>query len=83
MRSKEAVRQRWERLARYYRGSDSGRLERLAIGDSRAWICAQATGRTLEIAVGAGGNLAWYPAEVKLTGVDLTPAMLALAHRLQ
>ncbi len=32
-----------------------------------------------QVAVGTGLNLAYYPAEVTLTGVDLSPAMLAVA----
>jgi ubiquinone/menaquinone biosynthesis C-methylase UbiE len=47
----------------------------------REWVCAQATGRTLEVAIGTGLNLALYPAGVTLAGVDLSPATLMLAHR--
>ena len=47
----------------------------------REWVCAQATGRTLEVAIGTGLNLAFYPGDVTLTGVDLSPATLALASR--
>ena len=28
--------------------------DRVLLGDSRPWVCAQATGRTLEVAVGTG-----------------------------
>jgi len=56
--------------------------ERYFLGDSRAWVCSQAAGRTLEVAIGTGLNLPFYPAGVQLAGVDLSPAMLALArHR--
>jgi ubiquinone/menaquinone biosynthesis C-methylase UbiE len=55
--------------------------ERYFLGDSRAWVCSQATGRTLEVAIGTGLNLAFYPAGLELVGVDLSPAMLALARR--
>jgi len=55
--------------------------ERHFLGDSRAWVCAQATGRTLEMAIGTGLNLPCYPAGVELAGVDLSPAMLAHARR--
>ena len=50
------------------------------LADSRPWVCAQATGDTLEVAVGTGLNLPFYPAEVELTGVDLSPAMLGIAQ---
>ena len=50
------------------------------LADSRPWVCAQATGDTLEVAVRTGLNLPFYPAEVELTGVDLSPAMLGVAQ---
>jgi ubiquinone/menaquinone biosynthesis C-methylase UbiE len=56
-------------------------FDRVLLGDSRAWVCAQATGHTLEVAVGTGLNLPFYPAEVELTGIDLSPGMLAVARR--
>jgi len=51
--------------------------ERLLFRDGRQWACAQATGRVLEVAVGTGRNLACYPGDVDLTGVELSPSMLA------
>lgn len=54
--------------------------ERLLFGDGRQWACAQASGRVLEVAVGTGRNLARYPADVQLTGVELSPGMLAQAQ---
>ena len=55
-------------------------FERLFVGDGRAWACGQARGATLEIAVGTGRNLAHYPADVQVTGVELSVAMLAKAR---
>lgn len=49
--------------------------------EGRRWVAARATGDTLEIGVGTGLNLAHYPPDVRLTGVDLSPAMLAQARR--
>jgi ubiquinone/menaquinone biosynthesis C-methylase UbiE len=54
--------------------------ERVMFAGGRAWVCAQATGTTLEVGVGTGLNLTFYSAEVTLTGVDLSPAMLAVAR---
>jgi ubiquinone/menaquinone biosynthesis C-methylase UbiE len=57
-------------------------FDRHLFADSRAWVCAQATGHTLEVAVGTGLNLPFYPADVELTGIDFSPAMLGIArHR--
>ena len=80
MGNTDAIRSRWDRRAVHY--DAAGRLlERLLIGDSRAWIGRQATGRTLEVAVGTGRNLPHYPAGLDLTGLDLSPEMLARARR--
>lgn len=48
--------------------------------EHRGWACSQARGNTLEVAVGTGLNLPHYPADVRLTGIDLSPEMLTLAE---
>ncbi len=61
---------------------DADRSERWLLGtDHRPWACSRSVGRTLEVAIGTGLNLSHYPSGVHLTGVDLTPEMLALARR--
>lgn len=54
--------------------------EKLFLGDDRAWICSQARGDVLEVAIGTGRNLPYYPKDVRLTGVELSPAMVEVAH---
>lgn len=54
--------------------------DRALFGDGRRWACTQASGDVLEVAVGTGRNLPYYPPATRLTGVDLSPAMLAKAH---
>ena len=54
--------------------------ERLLFRDGRRWVCAQARGDVLEVAVGTGRNLPYYPTEVRLTGIDLSPGMLEIAQ---
>lgn len=56
-------------------------MDRWVFADTRAWVCSRARGATLEVAVGTALNLALYPADVTLTGVDLSEGMLALADR--
>jgi ubiquinone/menaquinone biosynthesis C-methylase UbiE len=56
-------------------------LDRTLFGDTRSWICQQATGEVLEVAIGTGLNLEHYPPDVALTGIELSPAMLAIARR--
>ena len=56
-------------------------FERILFGDGRRWVCSQAEGDVLEIAVGTGRNLRHYPPGVHLTGIELSPEMLAIARR--
>lgn len=75
----ERTRRYWDGMAPAY--ERAGRIEKLALGDSRAWACGQATGDTLEVAAGTGRNLPYYPRGVRLTGIDLSPGMLAYARK--
>ena len=77
-------RARWRRYWEKQSASYDRRMrffDRVLAGDSRAWACAQATGQTLEVAIGTGLNLPFYPSETELTGIDLSPAMLAVARQ--
>jgi ubiquinone/menaquinone biosynthesis C-methylase UbiE len=55
--------------------------ERLFFGDGRAWACSQARGQVLEIAIGTGRNLPFYAADVEITGIEISPAMLEIARQ--
>jgi ubiquinone/menaquinone biosynthesis C-methylase UbiE len=69
----------WDKRARSYdRGM--GLMERLFLGNSRARVCSLADGDVLEIAVGTGRNLPFYPEDVRLTGVELSQEMLTIAR---
>jgi ubiquinone/menaquinone biosynthesis C-methylase UbiE len=46
----------------------------------RKALCHRARGRVLEIGIGTGLNLLDYPTVDSVSGVDPSPAMLALAH---
>ena len=55
-------------------------FERLLFGGGREWVCAQAQGEVLEIAVGTGRNLPFYPRGVRIKGIELSPEMLRIAR---
>jgi ubiquinone/menaquinone biosynthesis C-methylase UbiE len=58
-----------------------GLPEKLLFGDGRSWVCSQAREDVLEIAVGTGRNLPYYPQDVRIVGIELSPAMLEIARR--
>src|SRR6266496_1483711 len=73
------LRRYWDEHAPHY-DRQMRFLDRNLFGDTRAWVCQQATGEVLEVAVGTGLNLEFYPQGVRLTGIDLSPAMLERAR---
>jgi ubiquinone/menaquinone biosynthesis C-methylase UbiE len=56
-------------------------FERIWLGGGREWLGERAHGRVLEVAIGTGLNLPHYPADATVTGVELSPAMLAIARQ--
>ncbi len=48
----------------------------------REKLCQQARGEVLEVGVGTGRNMLFYPAGVRLTGIDLSDQMLERARKL-
>jgi len=56
-------------------------FERIQFAAGREWLGARARGRVLEVAIGTGLNLPHYPADVTITGIELSPAMLAIARQ--
>ena len=47
-------------------------FERLLFRGGRDWVCSQARGDVLEIAVATGLNLTHYPRDARLTGIELS-----------
>ena len=79
MSETERIRRIYERMAPGY-DRQLGFVESFLFGDGRRWVCSRARGDVLEIAIGTGLNLPCYPPNVRLTGIDLSPAMLELAR---
>ena len=51
---------------------------------ARTWrqaLLSGVHGRVLEVGIGTGKNLPYYPRDVDLTGIDISPRMLARAKR--
>ena len=75
----ERLKRVWKREAASY-DRRMGFFERVLLGDGREWVCSRAHGKVLEVAVGTGRNFPFYPKGVRLTGIDLSPAMLEIAR---
>jgi ubiquinone/menaquinone biosynthesis C-methylase UbiE len=56
-------------------------FERLLFKGAREWACGHLEGDVLEIAIGTGRNMPLYPEGVRITGIELSEEMLALARR--
>lgn len=69
----------WDKKSRGY-DREMGMWDRVLFGDSRQWACSQASGDTLEVAVGTGLNIPLYPRDLRLTGIDLSDGMLEIAR---
>ncbi|WP_250008092.1 class I SAM-dependent methyltransferase [Actinoplanes sp. M2I2] len=76
----DKARRVWDRSAPSY-DRQIELLERIWFTGGREWLGARARGRVLEVAVGTGRNLPHYPAAVTISGIELSPAMLAVARR--
>ena len=74
------VRGYYDRVAHEYDSSMEG-LDREMLGRGRRRLCSRARGRTLEMGVGTGANLAHYPPDASVTAIDLSPEMLAIAQQ--
>jgi ubiquinone/menaquinone biosynthesis C-methylase UbiE len=56
-------------------------FDRVLFGGGREWACSHAEGEVLEIAIGSGRNLEFYPRGTGLTAIEFSPEMLELARR--
>lgn len=70
----------WDRHSKTY-DREMRFFDRVLFRDTRSWICEQVSGEVLEVAVGTGLNLEHYPPDVRLTGIELSREMLAIARR--
>ena len=76
-----SVRAYYDRLADRYDRSVGSCERLLKVAEGRRWVAERAAGEVLEIGVGTGLNVPYYSPDVRLTGADLSPAMLAQTRR--
>jgi ubiquinone/menaquinone biosynthesis C-methylase UbiE len=70
----------WDKTAPRY-DRDIAFWEKVQFGGGREWVASRVTGEVLEVAVGTGRNLDFYPPGVTITGIELSPVMLAIAQQ--
>jgi ubiquinone/menaquinone biosynthesis C-methylase UbiE len=70
----------WDKAAPSY-DKQIAFFEKIQFAGGREWLGARAHGRVLEVAIGTGLSLPHYPADATITGIELSPAMLAIARQ--
>lgn len=71
----DKIKQRYNRTAIFY-----DMMDRMIPTDLRRKALSEASGKVLEVGVGTGSNLPYYPAGCEVTGIDFSPGMLAKAR---
>lgn len=72
----ETIKQRYNRISGLF-----DIMERMMPEKSRKELIQKARGEVLEIGVGTGANLKYYPKSVHVTGIDFSPNMLQKARQ--
>lgn len=78
--STNEIQQRYNAFAPWYNRLE-GLLELSGLRSLRRGLLQHAAGNVLEVAVGTGQTLPYYPPSCRLTAVDVSSAMLALARQ--
>jgi ubiquinone/menaquinone biosynthesis C-methylase UbiE len=73
------ISQKYDRFARWYDWVE-GIPEVLGVNRLRHRIVQHASGNVLEVAIGTGKNLPYYPSGCRVIGVDASKEMLAVAQ---
>lgn len=69
------TRERYNRTSKFY-----DLMDRIIREDLRKKVLSYANGKVLEVGVGTGKNLKYYPVGCDVTGIDLSPGMLQRAR---
>lgn len=79
--STRATRARYDRIARFYDMMEV-RMEKGSMADWRVKLWSLVKGpRVLEVGVGTGKNIPYYPEGTQVTAIDLSPRMLERARQ--
>lgn len=76
----ERLRAIWEKSVDKYDKQMNWFDRKLFVG-GREWLAERTKGKVLEVAIGTGRNLRYYPQDIDLIGIDLSPATLEAARK--
>ncbi|MEK9165061.1 MAG: class I SAM-dependent methyltransferase, partial [Chloroflexota bacterium] len=74
------TRERYQRLSRFYDLMEGLAESRYRPWREKLWKLVNGS-RVLEVGVGTGKNMPYWPKDAQVTGIDLTPGMLERAKR--
>jgi ubiquinone/menaquinone biosynthesis C-methylase UbiE len=74
------IRQKYDRFARWYDWV-VGVPDLLGLSALRRRLVRRAAGTTLEVAVGTGKNLVYYPRDCRMIAIDISGEMLSVAQK--
>lgn len=77
----ETIKKRYNRTAYLFDLMMSMPMHKMASDKARIKLFSQAKGHVLEVGVGTGKNLRYYPPDCTVTGIDFSPNMLARAKK--
>ncbi len=78
--SSQEIAEKYDRAARWYDWLE-GVLNLLGLRSLRRKLLQHASGKVLEVAVGTGKNLTYYPRDYRIIALDLSIEMLKVARR--
>lgn len=73
------IKQRYNRIAGLYDMMEAPMEHMFA--KWRKLLLKEAKGKTLEVGIGTGKNIPYYPEDVELTGIDFSPRMIEIASK--
>jgi len=72
------IKKRYNRVAKFYDILD--KPMEMAASKWREKLLSEAKGQVLEVGIGTGKNIPYYPENIELTGIDFSPKMVEIAR---